>query len=159
MANWLKTWLFLLLLSAQFALAGSVRVVITTDSALQPAVAEAVKRELAAQLTPAGIALDWVVLGEGDIYPHLGRTVQVVLKGRCVLPASPAPKPFAPGPFAETPVVDGQILSFSTIDCDRISRAVRRHRATKYWGLPWGGCWRTRCTTSSGRHIGMAGRE
>jgi hypothetical protein len=81
------------------------------------------ERESGLVLRSSGVRLDWRMLGEN---PHASYNDLVVMtfKGACKFdPARPIHD--EPGPLAMTHLVDGKILPFGEVDCDRVVSSAR----------------------------------
>jgi len=81
------------------------------------------KRESGLILRSSGVRLDWRMLGEN---PHASYSDLVVMtfNGACKFDAPP-PIHDAPGPLGMTRLVDGKILPFGEVNCDRIVSSAR----------------------------------
>jgi hypothetical protein len=81
------------------------------------------ERESGLVLRSSGVHLDWRMMGEN---PHASYNDLVVMtfNGACEFdPASPIHDEF--GPLAMTHSVDGKILPFGEVDCDRVVNSAR----------------------------------
>jgi len=82
------------------------------------------KREAQALLRPAGVKLVWREFSETRLHEDFEAVVVARLDGSCALAQDGSEPPAArrPAPLAATPVQDGVILPFTTIDCDAVKR-------------------------------------
>jgi hypothetical protein len=81
------------------------------------------ERETGLVLRSSGVRLDWRMMGEN---PHASYSELVVMtfKGNCEY--EPAPPIYDElGPLAMTHTVDGEILPFGEVDCDRVVNSAR----------------------------------
>jgi hypothetical protein len=81
------------------------------------------ERESGLVLRSSGVRLDWRMLGEN---PHASYDDLVVMtfKGACEFDTAPTIHDEF-GPMAMTQAVDGKILPFGEVDCDRVVRSAR----------------------------------
>ncbi len=85
------------------------------------------QRELSQIMSGAGYAIEWRDPGTQEPYPDIANLAVVELRGNCS-PPSGASTPVGPiedrEPLASTPVTNGHILPFSTVNCEAITRLL-----------------------------------
>jgi len=84
---------------------------------------DAMKQELSTIMKDSGYRFDYRLAedaGSGDVYPEL---VIVKFKGRCTMDRIPLPFDER-GPFGFTHTVDGEVLPFSVIACERVKSSI-----------------------------------
>ena len=104
-----------LLAPAMLAGATAVRLSVPLDSSAL--VVRQMRAELGRITKPTGLTLDWVADGEA----REGRRVSVRLVGRCTAVDGREP---TRGPLGWTRVVDGRILPYIEVDCDRVRATI-----------------------------------
>ncbi|MBI1355987.1 MAG: hypothetical protein GC160_16725 [Acidobacteria bacterium] len=95
--------------------AAAIRLSVPRESS--PLVLSQMRKELQRITKPSGVALDWVADGEA----RLGRRVSVRLIGRCMAVGG---ADRARGPLGWTRVIDGRILPYVEVDCDRVRTTI-----------------------------------
>lgn len=99
-----------------------------------PAVEE-MKRELEGVMKSAGIAFEYRLPSELHEPLTPADIIVVKFKGRCRMEMLPALWDER-GPFAITHSVDGEILPFSEIACDRVRVSIRSAMLGEHWKKP-----------------------
>jgi hypothetical protein len=85
---------------------------------------EEMKRELNSIMSSAGLAFDYKLRSELNEWDAPSDLIVVKFKGRCRMEAMPALFDER-GPFAITHTVDGEIIPFSEVACDRVRVSIR----------------------------------
>src|SRR5580704_14892264 len=81
------------------------------------------ERETGLVLRSSGVRLDWRMMGEN---PHASYSELVVMTFKGNSEYEPAPPIYDElGPLAMTHTVDGEILPFGEVDCDRVVNSAR----------------------------------
>jgi hypothetical protein len=93
------------------------------------------QRELSQIMASAGYAIEWRdTRASQNLYPEIANLAIVELRGICGAPAGATPS-VGPSedrePLASTPVMDGHILPFSTVNCDAVTRLLMPSLATE----------------------------
>lgn len=87
----------------------------------------ALSHELNRILTPARLKVDLRLRDEISASPQFGDLVLFKMRGHCTMNALPvAALSDERGPLAMTYTVDGQLLSFGEVECDRVRGSVQR---------------------------------
>lgn len=86
-------------------------------------VVEQMERELEAIMTSCNLQLRWRVLGEDDPKETFERVIFARFKGHCSARSGRDPD-VLPGPLAVVHAVDGEILPFAEVNCDRVAVAI-----------------------------------
>jgi hypothetical protein len=84
---------------------------------------DAMKQELATIMKDSGYRFDYRLAEDaasGEVYPEL---IIVKFKGRCTMERIPMPFDER-GPFGFTHTVDGEVLPFSVIACERVKSSI-----------------------------------
>jgi len=84
---------------------------------------DAMKQELSTIMKDSGFRFDYRLAEDaasGEVYPEL---VIVKFKGRCTMDRIPLPFDER-GPFGFTHTVDGEVLPFSAIACERVKSSI-----------------------------------
>lgn len=83
------------------------------------------KRELGSILKPAGIHVDWRMLSDFKTSQTFPDLVVVTFRGQCQMGAWPYLYDER-GPYALTRTVDGEVLPFSEVACDKVRDSIRK---------------------------------
>jgi hypothetical protein len=86
------------------------------------------QRELSLIMSQAGYAIEWRdARATSQIYSDISNLAVVELRGTCGLPAGPVP-PIEPieehEALASTPVTEGHVLPFTTVNCEAVTRLL-----------------------------------
>jgi hypothetical protein len=101
-----------------------VTLVLQFEGQQSPAAVASMKQEVTTLLKDAGTRIDFRLPDERGFLDEPGNLVVVKFRGNCRM-SNTAPLYDERGPLAFTHTADGQVLSFSEVECDRVTRSVR----------------------------------
>ena len=87
---------------------------------------DVLRDEVARLMEPAGFTVDWKNMSERRIGEDFAHLVTVDFKGSCAVNSAAPPVSSATDlrSLASTAVVDGQVLPFSTVNCDALRKVL-----------------------------------
>jgi hypothetical protein len=126
---------------------GPVTLVLNFEGEQSATAVGVMKQEVAKILKGSVARVDFLIPDERGVIDEPGNLIVVKFRGNCRMKNSP---PLAPlyderGPLAFTYTTDGDVMPFSEVECDRVTRSV--------WSVLWGGE-RSRADELLGRALG-----
>ena len=117
------------LLASNSKIAPSIAIFMDFDSNPDGAPMEIMKREADALLKPSGIRLDWRLASDNDGKKTFTGLMVLKFKGACRVEAGPPPEVDSAElgeifSLGSTAVVNGRVLPFSVVECDRLRKAL-----------------------------------
>lgn len=104
-----------------------ITVLLDFEQPHSPVTFEALETELRRILTPAHLHVDLRIRSEVPASSQFGELLLFKMKGHCTMSALPiGALSDERGPLAMTYSVDGQMLSFGEVECDRVRESVQR---------------------------------
>jgi hypothetical protein len=121
---------FLLTVSLVPGLRPATTVLLQFDEKYSPETVGEMKQEAAKILKDSGLRLDWRLLSETKPADSFNDVIIVRFKGECAITA-PAVAVERGDVFARTHTVNGEVLPFTDVLCDKVSASVRSVITTK----------------------------
>jgi hypothetical protein len=110
--------------------ASVVTLILQYDHAYSPRSLDAMKREVASIVAGAGIKIDWRLRADVRSSDSFENLVVVRFHGSCNMQSI---LPDERGYYAFTHVTDGEVLSFSEIECDKVSSSIGPAMSRAQW--------------------------
>ena len=125
----------LLAILAPVKAASAVTLVLQFDETYSAESVAAMEREVASIVGESGIAVDWRLLTEIGSSESFDNLVVVRFRGACLM--HPAPYSIDHRSYyAFTHVTDGDVLSFSEVECDKVASAIQLKMSKAQWRQP-----------------------